>query len=539
MEVEQDAAQEKDDFTQYVNKRKKSAKRSPLKQTDARQNQDQGKKGYKDFISNRQRDQGIADQTKGPPVIYQEGCGLQCASRGPHSHQPQHDFQTPMDPAQTQAMNSRRHHQRRIQQGEVTEDMVVVLSEEASLRKSMLAQQQAKEARPIKKFEDGGSMEFRGVLQRFQTAVNIPGLSTKQKMIELSHWFGGVAGSLIASYSAEDDSQSALDDIIAELCFLFGGNSDTMVPIIRNLKAGKIVPETDYKAHLNFYAELVQAESQAKAMLQRQQLDNPDTLAEIMEARLKHSAMTWWREDLKCQQERNQRYNFNDLKKLVQDAIYILGSRKALEAPPAPRVNATETSSQPQPQQSQDQQQQQLSRRQLRQQRQQQRLQMQQESNQHQQEPQQGPCSHQAPPTQPLRTLANVLKESPPKTQQKCNACDGPHATELCKLLWSLEMEPRVEKARERKLCFKCLSLGHNGRGCPNPPPTCGTCNKVGHHTMFHGRPFKKPESNLSVNATSFQPAPTANQLLPMPMGIAAPPTAPTTASSSDSNLLL
>ena len=358
-------------------------------------------------------------------------------------------------------------------------------------------------------------------------------------MNELSHWFGGVAGSLITSYSAEDDSQSALDDIISELCFLFGGNSDTMVPIIRNLKAGKIVPETDYKAHLNFYAELIQAESQAKAMLQRQQLDNPDTLAEIMESRLKHSAMRWWREDLKCQQERNQRYVFNDLKKLVQDAIYILGSRKALEATPAPRINATETSSQPQPQQNQDQQQQQLSRRQLRQQRQQQRLQMQQDSNQQQQEPQQGPCSHQAPPTQPLRTLANVLKESPPKLQQKCNACDGPHETELCKLLWSLEMEPRVEKARERRICFKCLSLGHNGRNCPNPPPTCRTCNKTGHHTMFHGRPFKKPESSLSINATSFQPAPTTSQLLPMSLGFGAPPTAPTTASSNDPNLLL
>ena len=190
-----------------ANRRRKSAKKSPTKisQEPPRQGQDQGKQGYQNFIMNRQSQQKIADQRKGNPVDYQEGCGLQCASRGPHTHQ--QPFKTPMEPPRPrQDASSRRHHQRRVQQGEVTEDMVVVLSEEASLRKSMLAQQQAKEARPPKKFEDNGSMEFRGVLQWFQAAVNIPGLSTKQKMIELSHWFGGVAASLIASYSVDDDS---------------------------------------------------------------------------------------------------------------------------------------------------------------------------------------------------------------------------------------------------------------------------------------------------------------------------------------------
>ena len=94
------------------------------------------------------------------------------------------------------------HHQRQVQQGDVAEDMVIVLLEEAALKKSMTVQQQAKEARPAKKFVEEGSIAFCAKLQRFQAVINIPGLSTKLKVIELSHWF--IAGKLVASYSIYD-----------------------------------------------------------------------------------------------------------------------------------------------------------------------------------------------------------------------------------------------------------------------------------------------------------------------------------------------
>ena len=109
--------------------------------------------------------------------------------------------------------------------------MIVVLSEEAALRKQMMAQKQAKEARPAKKFVDEGSLAFRGTLQRFHAAVNIPGLSAKLKMIELPFWFGGVAETLIASYATFEDADAAFNDVISELCFLYGGNSDSIAPV--------------------------------------------------------------------------------------------------------------------------------------------------------------------------------------------------------------------------------------------------------------------------------------------------------------------
>ena len=188
-----------------------------------------------------------------------------------------------------------------------------------------MAQKQAKEARPAKKFVEEGSLAFRGALQRFQAAVNIPGLSAKLKMIELPFWFDGVADELIASYATFEDAETAFD-VIAELSFLFGGNSDSIAPLINQVKVGKQIAENNHKAHISFVSELLSLESQARAMVQLHQLSNIDTLAEIMETRLKYAASRWWKQDLKRQQDGSLRPNFNDLKKLVQDAIYILGS---------------------------------------------------------------------------------------------------------------------------------------------------------------------------------------------------------------------
>ena len=114
--------------------------------------------------------------------------------------------------------------------------MIVVLSEEAALRKQMMAQKQAKEARPAKKFVDEGSLAFRRTLQRFHAAINIPGLSAKLKMIELPFWFSGIAAELIASYATFKDAESAFEDVIAKMCFLYGGNSDSIAPLIKEVK---------------------------------------------------------------------------------------------------------------------------------------------------------------------------------------------------------------------------------------------------------------------------------------------------------------
>ena len=62
-------------------------------------------------------------------------------------------------------------------------------------------------------------------------------------MIELPFWFGGVAETLIASYATFEDADAAFNDVISELCFLYGGNSDSIAPLIKEVKNGKSVGE--------------------------------------------------------------------------------------------------------------------------------------------------------------------------------------------------------------------------------------------------------------------------------------------------------
>ena len=387
-------------------------------------------------------------------------------------------------------------------------------------------------------------MAFRATLQRFQAAVNIPGLSSKVKIAELSHWFGGVAAELIASYAAFDDADIAFQGVISELGFIYGGNTESMAPIINELKAGKTVPKNDHKAHIMFYSELVRVESHARAMRQIHQLNNFDTLAEIVESRLKHAANKWWQEDLKCQQDGSPRQNFDSLKKIVQDSIFILGSRKALTVPPmVTKSNATEsstpTTSQPQPQHQQNQQQQQLSRRQLKLQRQQQRQAQAEMNLQHQHLP--GQKAGESQP--PLKSYLAAFTDSPPKQQEKCICCGGPHKTDSCQKLWAMDMDARLKWARDNEICLKCLTPGHVGRDCPNPA-TCSVCSRPGHHGLFHGRPFKKPTQqtpSINANAMSFIPAVLQNpadssQSAPISVQ---PPLAPSAPASSDSNNLL
>ena len=198
-----------------------------------------------------------------------------------------------------------------------------------------------------------------------------------------------------------------------------------------------------------------------------------------------------------------------------------------------------QVSSQPQPQQQQNQQQQQLSRRQLKLQRQQQRQAQAEMHHQHQHLPGQNACDGQPP----LKSYLAAFTDSPPKKQEKCLCCGGPHKTDSCQKLWAMDMDARLKWARDNEICLKCLIPGHVGRDCPNPA-TCSVCDRPGHHGLFHGRPFKKPNqqtSSMTANAMSFVPAilqQPINPSQPAQMPVQ-PPQVPSLPASSNSNNLL
>ncbi|CAK5045137.1 unnamed protein product [Meloidogyne enterolobii] len=52
------------------------------------------------------------------------------------------------------------------------------------------------------------------------------------------------------------------------------------------------------------------------------------------------------------------------------------------------------------------------------------------------------------------------------ETNLKCAFCSDPHYDNQCKKYNNIEK--RVERARELKLCLKCLKLGHGANNCKN-----------------------------------------------------------------------
>ena len=153
-------------------------------------------------------------------------------------------------------------------------------------------------------------------------------MSDALKLHELKFHFGGLAEAIIDAHIACPDAGDSYRRARAEIAFLFGGSSNSILPALREIIDGPQVIESDAEAHLQLYAELVKVESLAAVTSQQQQLNHSDNLAEIVENRLAYSAKEWWQSDLRRQEEEGLRNSFFDLKKLMQDAIHILRSRQ-------------------------------------------------------------------------------------------------------------------------------------------------------------------------------------------------------------------
>ena len=103
----------------------------------------------------------------------------------------------------------------------------------------------------------------------------------------------------------------------------------------------------------------------------------------------------------------------------------------------------------------------------------------------------------------------------------KCQICDEGHSIWKCKL----DVQERRKRARERRLCYNCLSGAHRATECPSKT-MCQTCNKK-HHSMLHdpgqvfmgktrndatkkwSQSYQRDESNtpnLSPNVAPFRP---------------------------------
>ena len=68
----------------------------------------------------------------------------------------------------------------------------------------------------------------------------------------------------------------------------------------------------------------------------------------------------------------------------------------------------------------------------------------------------------------PKRERTFIAEDQSSKRQRvrKCKVCKGPHSLWNCEGFKRLAVSNRWNIAKERKLCFRCLSDGHRGDTC-------------------------------------------------------------------------
>ena len=96
-----------------------------------------------------------------------------------------------------------------------------------------------------------------------------------------------------------------------------------------------------------------------------------------------------------------------------------------------------------------------------------------------------------------LATSAPDTASDNSKYQQVCALKDGKHPIWKCEKFKKMNVEERGQKAKELKLCFKCLSDAHQMRNCCGRLCDVNGCGKP-HHRLLH-RTYKNVEQKKNV----------------------------------------
>ena len=83
------------------------------------------------------------------------------------------------------------------------------------------------------------------------------------------------------------------------------------------------------------------------------------------------------------------------------------------------------------------------------------------------------------------------------KYQRECALKDCKHPIWKCEKFKKMDVEERGQKAKELKLCFKCLSDAHQMRNCSGRLCDVNGCGKP-HHRLLH-RPYKNEDQKQNV----------------------------------------
>ena len=108
--------------------------------------------------------------------------------------------------------------------------------------------------------------------------------------------------------------------------------------------------------------------------------------------------------------------------------------------------------------------------------------------------------------SKPKKLSSSHLAQQPNKGKQPCPLCSDAYCITTCPTFKSATVSKRRGIAKEKKLCFNCLSPTHRSNDCKSKY-TCRTC-KNKHHSLLHFE--SKPQEESNGPSTPSAPAPSS-----------------------------
>ena len=319
------------------------------------------------------------------------------------------------------------------------------MAELAVLQTQMYATQHLKESRPKVKFSGGRKLDFAKHLKMLYTALDVPGVTTRQRVLELQHYFEGPAFQLIEAETLRDDANAAFETAIAKLIRKFGTRKETALEMLEDALQGKQVPEKDPGALLDFYTKLEGIYTLAAETKRAKDFETKTVVDTILKKKLPHMMEKWFKKVVKFRIQKDGDLQFCDF-------LGFLDEEHSL-AEHLQRANGVSASN------------------------------SQKTSNVK-------VASTTVSSTKKTSNAGNAGDaggvRNPGSTEgaaARCTFCSGEHFIGECSNYKKMTGEARKAICMSSRLCFKCLGTDHAARNCKEK--ACPTCGHP-HHQLLH-----------------------------------------------------
>ena len=300
------------------------------------------------------------------------------------------------------------------------------------LMEKRIAMESAKEARPEVKFGGGSVVAFRATMAMFDNNTQSSSFGPREKLIELQKYVSGPPATMVASQMFNSNSAEAYATARRDLEAVYGATPESSWAMLDDIKKGGQIAEDDVIGLQKFLAAAMMTHALAKAADKDGEINRPDRLKEIIEARTEFLIRPFANKLLSVRERERRSLNFEDFRSLISDHISVMqlckGGKKVKQFAKVAFTSGNDAGNGSGEKSAFD------------------------ASNQD------GSC---------------------------CALCGKEHQTQYCEQLADLDSDARFKKLIQSNVCVRCMISGHHQKDCPAPPPVCLVC-RGRHHSALH-----------------------------------------------------